>query len=268
MDEQIFVFHKHKINKILNSEPEMDHKRKYEKHTINSKNIFVRVAHRSRTIKGIEYIYNELQSGKLLDYGCGTGVFISILENFKKGVAIGYEPNYKGKFRKDIPIFSDFSEVQLNKPFDIITIFEVIEHLSNENLDVFLLRSNEILSEDGIILISVPIEMGLGLIIKEIYRINKRKKIEYKPLEFIKATFLGIPGERIRNPAGNYGSHKGFDFRKLVKYISMNCWEANVVGYGPIPIKTWYINSQVFIKVRRRKFSEKTGTSLTNLSIL
>ncbi|MDR2729620.1 MAG: hypothetical protein LBB81_01820 [Treponema sp.] len=115
------------------------------------------------------------------------------------------------------------------------------------------LNTNKILSEEGIILISVPIEMGLCLIIKEIHRI-KRRKFEYKPFEFIKAAFLVIPGKRICNSDGSYyGSHKGFDFRKLIKYIRTNGWEANVVGYGPIPIKTWYINSQVFIKVRKKK---------------
>jgi 2-polyprenyl-3-methyl-5-hydroxy-6-metoxy-1,4-benzoquinol methylase len=132
-----------KINNILNSELKIGHKRKYEENTVNSKNIFAKIAHRSRIIKGIKCIYNKLQSGNLLDYGCGCGVFISILDNLKKGVAIGYEPNYRGKFKETVQIFSDFSYVQTYKPFKIITIFEVIEHLSNKDLDVFLLRSNQ-----------------------------------------------------------------------------------------------------------------------------
>jgi len=239
---------KHLVRKILDSESEIKHQEKYDKNTIGSKFLFTRIAHRNRVARSVKYTLEELQSGKLLDYGCGTGVFVSILNELKAGIAIGYEPYKDERFREDTPVFSEFSDILAYKPFQIITIFEVIEHLSEESLDDFFSRSRELLMENGgVILVSVPIEIGLGLIPKEMNRIRQGMENLYNFPEFVKAAFLGIPAERVD------GWHKGFDFRNLLKYAGSKGWETKVVGYGPIPIKTWYINSQVYIKMWMKK---------------
>ena len=251
--EKVVPLTKKQIKNLLNQKTEVESIRKYEKHTIHSPIPFVRYAHQSRIIKCVQYVYPFLEKGKILDYGCGTGVFISILNKIKPHSAIGYEPFMKEKYTKDNPIYPEYNDVLKCSPFDTITIFEVIEHLSNEKFDEFLLRADELFCKNrGTILVSVPIEIGPVLIPKEIYRVLASINIEYKILEFLKATFLGIPGERIGSITDGYGSHKGFDFRKLLEQFQSKGWHTTILGYGPLPFKHWYGNSQVFFKAERK----------------
>ena len=237
----------------METPPAIEEERRYEASTIQSKNIFARVAQRSRIFKAVKLSLRELKDGKLLDYGCGTGVFVHVINSLKNNIAIGYEPYQKGRFNKNVSIASDFLDVQKHAPFQCITIFETIEHLNNEDFEEFLLRTDSILSEDGVILMSVPIEIGLGLLVKEIYRSkgNFLYHKEYTLLELIKAAILGMPGSRIVNNGG-YSSHKGFDFRKLLHDLKGRGYEAKIIAYTPFPIKTWYINSQCFIRAKKR----------------
>lgn len=75
---------------------------------------------------------------------------------------------------------------------------------------------------------------------------RNRKRIEGyfqdKFLEFIGAAFFGIPGYR-ENP--------DFDFRHLVRFCKSRGWKVKVLGYGPLPIPTWYGNSQVFLSLTK-----------------
>jgi SAM-dependent methyltransferase len=247
------MIHKYNVKKFIeNHVTEIEGNRKYENHTINSPNPLARYAHRSRIKRCVEYIVPRLKIGNVLDYGCGTGVFISVLNNIKPNSAFGYEPFMIERFEKNIPIYSEYNDVLKFMPFSTVTIFEVIEHLSNDKLDEFLLRCDKLFHGNGATIIgSVPIEIGLGLILKEMHRILSSKKTEYKVLEFLKAVFWGVPGKRIGDGSCGYGSHKGFDFRKLLKYFESKGWRITILGYGPIPIKCWYLNSQVFFKAEK-----------------
>jgi 2-polyprenyl-3-methyl-5-hydroxy-6-metoxy-1,4-benzoquinol methylase len=251
MDKQVY----YTLQKILREHnTEAEGVRRYDKHTIQSSNIFARYAHRNRIMRCINYVLPRLETGKILDYGCGTGVFISLLNRIKPNSAIGYEPFMKEKYTMNTIIYTDYNMILApTPPINTITIFEVIEHLGCKALNEFLIRADELLYKNsGVIFVSVPIEIGPVLIIKEIYRVLRTKKIEYNFFEFLKAAFLGIPGERIGNDRDGYGSHKGFDFRKILKYFELNGWNITILGYGPLPIKTWYGNSQVFFKAEKK----------------
>jgi hypothetical protein len=157
------------------------------------------------------------------------------------------------KYEEKSLIYSEYNDILKFAPFDVITVFEVIEHLSDMQFDEFLLRTDELFCRNkGTILVSVPIEIGPVLIPKEIYRILTKRKIEYKTLEFLKAAFFGIPGQRLENSSRGYGSHKGFDFRQLLKRFQSKGWDVTILGYGPLPFNWWYGNSQIFFKATRK----------------
>ena len=93
--------------------------------------------------------------GSLLDYGCGTGDFIKAA-NKKGWHAYGYEPD---KDAKNIASAKNPDKIldkieNHNGPFDIITAWHVIEHVSELNKTIKNLK--KILAPDGHLIIALP----------------------------------------------------------------------------------------------------------------
>lgn len=200
----------------------------YARQTIDSPNPIARFSHRNRLKRSVQ-IARKLTTGRILDYGCGAGHFIQQVGG------IGYEP-YMTERIGNLPIYNKFEDIKGS--FDLVTLFETIEHLDDQELDEFLGRCKTILSPDGKILFSAPIEIGPALLLKQL----KRRGKDYRFVELIKAVFFGVPGERAKNIKT---SHKGFDFRLAINTLKTKGWDVNIIGYGPLPI-SWYGNSQVY----------------------
>jgi len=107
--------------------------------------------------------YKIFPSGiKILDLGCGSGEFIAELE--KRGCevwgvdfdrdAIDIAKNRFGLKNVFALPFEKFFEKQDLPKFDIITFFEVIEHLADPN--AFIEKTKTLLKEDGKIVLSTP----------------------------------------------------------------------------------------------------------------
>jgi len=104
------------------------------------------------------------KQGKLLDIGCGEGVFVDYarrngLDAFgvdfsKEAVELGRK--WYGLTTIFNSSLAELREVHHLVDFDIITMFEVIEHL--ENPAEFLHEIMTLLKPDGIIVVSVPNE--------------------------------------------------------------------------------------------------------------
>ena len=92
---------------------------------------------------------------KLLDYGCGTGVFLNAAKGSGWHVE-GVEPNAKAHniaVQNGLKVCLDHKEVSL-KPYDAICLWHVLEHLENP---VEMKRwFQEHLSERGVLIIAVP----------------------------------------------------------------------------------------------------------------
>ena len=105
--------------------------------------------------KKAQWISEFKSSGKVLDYGAGTGDFLKKMEsrNFK---TVGVEPNSTARNlanKKNLNIYSKLEEVPQEK-FDVITLWHVLEHIPDfENI---LSRLSSILKPDGILIIAVP----------------------------------------------------------------------------------------------------------------
>jgi 2-polyprenyl-3-methyl-5-hydroxy-6-metoxy-1,4-benzoquinol methylase len=114
--------------------------------------------------KYINYISNfiKLDQKKILDIGCGTGNFIKTLQIIKKNneiYALDHnekavrslkESNYNVKY---FDLNCDNS-IPFNQKFDIITMFDVIEHLNSfVSFDKII---DENLSDNGFIVITTP----------------------------------------------------------------------------------------------------------------
>jgi SAM-dependent methyltransferase len=212
----------------------------------------VRYAHRDRVRRSLTFALARLGDGRLLDYGCGSGAFISkILTRRSDVAAVGYEPFMTERAEGRLPIYRTLPEIERYGPYQLITLFETIEHLSADEHGRFLEFAGRNLTATGSLLISAPIEIGPALIVKDLRRCAWRlRSSEHHMFELFKAAVFGIPARRA---ADIKNSHRGFDFRKALAQLRMAGWEPKVLGYGPLPIPTWYGNSQVYIVASRKR---------------
>lgn len=117
----------------------------------------------SKLMKGIyqetkKNIEREYPSGKLLDMGCGLGLFLKLWDAKKwklfgidiSGKAVEYAKSKGLNVRQDSLEKTDFSDDY----FDIITMFYVLEHLPHP-LKV-LQEARRILKKNGLVVIRVP----------------------------------------------------------------------------------------------------------------
>ncbi|MCP6719468.1 MAG: class I SAM-dependent methyltransferase [Patescibacteria group bacterium] len=101
----------------------------------------------------LEALEKEPRDSKILDMGCGEGVFIE--ELFSRGFSNieGIDLNYSSSLVKKGNILeTSFSE----KNFDIILLLDVIEHMSFQDQERLLKEIKRLLKDDGELIISIP----------------------------------------------------------------------------------------------------------------
>ena len=126
----------------------------------NERNIFRRYDRRYGMMKRLRAIEKRQNSGRLLDVGCGSGVFLSEVERSNKWEAMGIEPNEEAandaRLNLTSPILPKrFSETKFeNESFDVITLWNVIEHLDKPVSD--LKHAYRLLRANGWLIFSMP----------------------------------------------------------------------------------------------------------------
>lgn len=217
----------------------------YEQQTQDSRNPVARLAHRNRLKRSLCLTHRFLRQGRLLDFGCGSGTFLREMEKTHPGQGVGYEPFMQERAAPDLPIHSTIEKVYALGPFEVITLFETIEHLESHELIDFLRCSEKLLTIGGGVLVSAPIEVGPVVLMKELVRMRKFRRVpELSLSELLGAAFLAKAPSRAVDIKV---SHKGFDFRHAIAEIRYHGWHVRVLEYGPLPIRTWIGNSQVYL---------------------
>lgn len=127
---------------------------------------------------------------------------------------------------------------------DVVGAFEVLEHVTDDELRDFLAEARAVLKPGGKLLVTVPIMYGLALPVKELSRALLHRRLSDTPaLDLVKATF-GIP---IARAADRLSSHRGFDFRWLRGRIAETFRIADETR-SPFAMAPWWVNSQaIFI---------------------
>lgn len=134
----------------------------YISHTNAKRNLFEKAYHLVRIIslKRKLKLINSSNIGdkSLLDIGCGTGDFLQIAKQ-NGWTVCGIEPNKKArsiansKTEKAVFETDKLKELKPNS-FDTITLWHVLEHLSNLEMQVKILKN--LLKENGTLIIAVP----------------------------------------------------------------------------------------------------------------
>ena len=235
----------------------------YAKKQLYSKFRLLAWSHASR-FEQARKIIRPIASGRLLDYGCGDGTFIAKnLDLFSE--ATGLDPDQatiadlKTRFAT-VPKVSFIEKLTDPKRYDVIVCMEVFEHCLPQTQERILIEMREALSEKGHLLISVPIEIGLPLVLKQLgRRIASFLKIKhyqymetYSMTEFARA-FLATKSTYFDRTvyAGGQIGHKGFNWRYFKTQIERH-FEVTLIRYSPVHWLGSQLGAQVFFLCQKK----------------
>ncbi len=134
----------------------------YVSHTNSKKGIVNKLYHlvRNYTLKKkVQLVSGYVSHGTILDYGCGTGMFLGACKN-AGWETFGMEPDDDARkiaSEQNLNLFSDKTKIEMHVPekqFDAITLWHVLEHVTDmkETLAFFKYK----LKANGVLVIAVP----------------------------------------------------------------------------------------------------------------
>jgi 2-polyprenyl-3-methyl-5-hydroxy-6-metoxy-1,4-benzoquinol methylase len=221
----------------------------YEEQTVKSGNPLARFAHRSRMSMAIDLVTRLCgRYGTVVDFGAGPGLFLHTLGATRPDVTlVGHDPYMAPTFPE--VKYAESLQTVAPRSVDVLTAFEVCEHLYANELDALLEDASRILKPSGALVISVPIMYGLAIAPKvSNWMIRGRTfKSEYTAGEVFKS-MVGIPVSRPQDPRT---THKGFDFRELRRLVGER-FVIDAVHLSPVPHLPWWVSSQYFMICRPR----------------
>ena len=99
-------------------------------------------------------IEEDLKGLKFLDYGCGEGHTAFLATEYETAISVGYDPNPLARWEQfeskpNLKITTDFREVRSYAPYDVITVFDVIDHIKGHTPVELLTRVKGLLSDEG-----------------------------------------------------------------------------------------------------------------------
>jgi hypothetical protein len=219
----------------------------YDRQTINTPNPIARFAHRRRTALGLALLSSTVpRYGAVADFGPGDGYMLHCLGQQRPDLKLyGIEDTMTSAY-PEIVFTRDFSGIP-DKSLAAVTAFEVMEHMLDSEIIVFIRDVARVLEPGGMLIVSVPVMMGAALPLKEINRLLLyRRGSEYSVKEF----FRGIAGLPVTRPPDPRPTHKGFDFRVLRTQLEQ-FFKLETLIRSPVRPLPWWLNSQVFFCMRR-----------------
>ena len=175
-------------------------------------------------------------------------------------MVVGYEPmeDQYEQLQKLVPLLSkerfiavnDLSNIR-DHQFNKICCLEVLEHLTEANQIAVFSSIRSFLGPNGVVLLSVPIEIGFSGLMKNIVRFLLRQSHQDISLINTAKSFIGMKIER--GDRAYISSHVGFDYRDLQRVIVHSGFCVKKRLFSPFPILGGWLNSQVFFVLERRE---------------
>jgi|SRR5437899_2408278 len=226
-------------------------------------------SHRRRLQVGLE-LARKFPGRRVLDYGSGDGAFLALLMSkpYAPSEAIGGElhrnvvEECEARLGNSTLHFVLIDDLHNSGSFDRIFCMEVLEHVVE--LQRILDYLERLLAPEGKLFISVPVETGLPLILKQtVRRIAGWRGLgdypgqsSYTIGEYLAAIFAGSR-QRIARPIATeengvtFPDHKGFNWM-VFRGILAQRFEIEEVVSSPMTWLSAHLASQVWFVLRKK----------------
>lgn len=231
----------------------------YSSMTIGNTSSIKRWSHNSRFTKALR-VMPPAENDRILDFGTGDGHLVGLLKERWPSVSVcGFDPHLDAMANEVKQRFPDVQFVRerdsiVGGPFDKVYCLETLEHFVGPPLMDIVTFLTQQTAANGRILVSVPIEIGLSSLLKNLFRMAAGQRHRGTTWKIVWDSFLGNTAAIARPPSetGWISSHLGFDFRVIPVLFAKCGFEVESFGYSPIPLPTHVINSQVFFRFKRK----------------
>lgn len=245
----------------------------YATKQIFSKDRLIAWSHRQRFETGLR-IAARFSGRRIIDYGCGDGTFLALLDasGHPPAVAVGAELDafqvadcrrrLADRPRLSFTAIAALDEEPHRGAYDAVVCMEVLEHVVD--LTTVIERLWRLLADHGTLLVSVPVETGLPLLVKQATRRiagwrgigDYASTSPYTWEEYRASVFAGRTQHIARpiygEPGGTpFHDHKGFNWRTL--HDRLAAWfEIQEVVASPFPLLGPQFATQVWFVGRKR----------------
>jgi SAM-dependent methyltransferase len=219
-------------------------------------------------------LMEPFEGKRILDYGCGDGTFLGLLliGRHPPAAAVGAEID-EAQVHDCRSRFAQLPNVRFERiarldddehvrAYDAVVCMEVLEHVVD--LDGVIARLSCTLAEGATLLVSVPVETGLPLLIKQAARRiagwrgigDYRSTTAYTIREYAAGLFAG-PVQHMERPLYHYEGgmpfhdHKGFNWRALRRRLESRFVIDRVVA-SPLPSIGPRLATQVWMVARKK----------------
>jgi 2-polyprenyl-3-methyl-5-hydroxy-6-metoxy-1,4-benzoquinol methylase len=224
----------------------------YDAQTIHSRSRLKRWSHVARFQRACRLLAPR-DGDRILDYGTGDATLLRALHAAAPGASlVGYEPFMTQEASANAPPGARI----VGSPsglagFDKVACLEVLEHLEGSTLDAAVDNIVAAVRPGGLILISVPIEIGPSMVFKTIVRAASGALHENTTLSNTIRSAFGRTGRIVRRADDGFiASHVGFDWRTLRGRLRGRDLAEVSVTFSPIAPLGPVLNSQVLMLLR------------------
>jgi len=213
---------------------------------------------------------------RLLDYGCGDGTFLALVHDlFPQAVGADLDPKQTADCARRFAswpglsfiLTEDLTGLDPSGNFDLIFCMEVLEHCTGDVRPQVLKDLQRLVSADGTVIVSVPIEIGPSLLGKQLVRMiagwrglgDYQYRETYTWGELFKMVFAGaqtvidrpvLCAELIAGRPTFYHGHKGFNWRALRRQLE-EYFRIQQVLFSPLGWLGGFFSSQAWFICKR-----------------
>ena len=245
----------------------------YAAKQIYSRDRLVAFSHQRRFRTAIDLL-RPFRGQRLLDYGCGDGTLIALLHqaNVAPAIAVGADLDDRqvndcrarlgGLPGTRFERIADLDCAEHRGAYDVVVCTEVLEHVVE--VDAVLGTLHALVRDRGALIVSVPVETGLPLIVKQTVRRvagwrgvgDYKWTSAYSWRELAAGVFAGHEPHMVRpvydGAAGiPFHDHKGFNWKVLARRIESR-FAIDAVVSSPFATLGPALATQVWFVARRK----------------
>ena len=237
----------------------------YSQWTTGSRSAIKRFAHNARIDRAIDLLALE-PGDRILDYGMGDGMLLRRIHQRQPGARLcGFEPRISQEAEAgtaDIATLDGiYDSVEPLGDFGPtkIACLEVLEHLRPAELDFALSSFRRLLARGGLVVASVPVEIGPASVVKNAIRVAINQPHRGINPRNVMLSLFGLTGRIERDLEEPYiASHIGFDYRVVRRAMRAHGFDVST-RYSPFPGLGPLVSSQVLL-VSKVEEADSRGT--------